>query len=155
MCAARVLQAAPVSCRRVSAPVDQSFLEGTFDHLYGLRITAVSPDEVCGEVVIGPQHLQPAGLVHGGVLLAMAESLTSMATHAAVMADGQAAIGMSQQTTFMRPFRHGTISARGLPRHRGRSTWIWDVEFTDDAERVCALSRVTVAVRPMPDSQPR
>jgi uncharacterized protein (TIGR00369 family) len=44
----------------------------------------------------------------------------------------------------------GTVHAQGTPRHRGRTTWVWDVEFTDDGGRVCALSRVTLAVRPAP-----
>jgi 1,4-dihydroxy-2-naphthoyl-CoA hydrolase len=40
------------------------------------------------------------------------------------------------------------VHAEGTPRHRGRTSWIWDIDFTDDEGRVCAMTRVTIAVRP-------
>jgi 1,4-dihydroxy-2-naphthoyl-CoA hydrolase len=42
------------------------------------------------------------------------------------------------------------VHAEARPRHRGRTTWIWDVDLSDDEGRVCAVSRVTIAVRPLP-----
>jgi len=87
-------------------------------------------------------------LVHGGVLASIAESLASVGTAVAVHETGSHATGMSNYTTFMRPLLQGTIHADARPRHRGRTTWIWDIEFTDDAGTVCAVSRVTIAVRP-------
>jgi uncharacterized protein (TIGR00369 family) len=59
---------------------------------------------------------------------------------------------MSNQTSFLRPITAGTIHAEARCRHRGRTTWVWDVDFTDDEGRLCALSRVTIAVRPIPAS---
>jgi uncharacterized protein (TIGR00369 family) len=50
----------------------------------------------------------------------------------------------------MRPITEGHVNAVARTRHRGRTTWVWDVEITDDAERLCALVRMTVAVRPAP-----
>ena len=58
------------------------------------------------------------------------------------------ALGMSNSTTFLRPVTEGTVTAVGQPIHRGRTTWIWDLRFTDDRERLVAVSRMTVAVRP-------
>jgi uncharacterized protein (TIGR00369 family) len=56
-------------------------------------------------------------------------------------------MGLSNQTSFLRPITEGTIHATARPRHRGRTTWVWEVDFHDDAERLCALSRMTIAVR--------
>ena len=56
-------------------------------------------------------------------------------------------VGQSNHTSFLRPMSEGTIHAVARRRHRGRTTWIWDVEMTDDEGRLCALSRVTIAVR--------
>jgi uncharacterized protein (TIGR00369 family) len=64
-----------------------------------------------------------------------------------VAADGKIGLGMSNYSTFLRPIEAGTIHAVAVRRHRGRTTWVWDVEMTDDAERLCAVSRVTIAVR--------
>lgn len=126
--------------------VEATTLPG-FDSLYGLELLAVEPDEVRGRVVVRPEILQPFGLVHGGVYASMAESLASVGTAAVVHDRGMAVMGMSNSTTFLRSIADGVIHAVGRARHRGRTTWVWDVEVTDDAGRVCALSRVTIAVR--------
>jgi uncharacterized protein (TIGR00369 family) len=80
----------------------------------------------------------------------MAEALASLATFVAVAPEGKAAMGMSNATTFMRPITEGTVHAVGRRRHRGRTTWVWDVDFTDDAGRLCATTRMTIAVRDLP-----
>jgi 1,4-dihydroxy-2-naphthoyl-CoA hydrolase len=90
---------------------------------------------------------QPYGIVHGGAYAAAAESLASAATFVAVRDQGMLAMGQSNHTSFLRPVSEGTIHANGTARHRGRTSWVWEVEFTDDQGRLCALSRVTMAVR--------
>ncbi len=60
------------------------------------------------------------------------------------------AVGLSNSTSFMRPVSEGTVHAEARRRHRGRTTWVWDVDFTDDEGRLCASSRVTMAIRPTP-----
>ena len=122
--------------------------EGTFDAHYGLEILDYAEDEVRGQLVVQPHHKQGAGLLHGGVLASMAEALASLATFVAVAPEGKAALGMSNATTFMRPITEGHVNAVARPRHRGRTTWVWDVEISDDQGRTCALIRMTVAVRP-------
>jgi uncharacterized protein (TIGR00369 family) len=94
--------------------------------------------------------LQPMGIVHGGVYATLAEGMTSEATFHAVYPDGNIAVGMSNQTSFLRPISGGTIHAEARRRHKGRTTWLWEVDFTDDEGRLCALTRVTIAVRPAP-----
>ncbi len=56
-------------------------------------------------------------------------------------------MGLSNQTSFLRPITQGTIHAKAIRRHRGRTTWVWEVEVTDDEGRLCVLTRMTVAVR--------
>jgi len=124
--------------------------EGTFDAHYGLEILDYGEDEVRGQLVVQPHHKQGAGLLHGGVLASMAEALASLSTFVAVAPEGKAAMGMSNATTFMRPITEGTVHAVGRRRHRGRTTWVWDVDFTDDAGRLCATTRMTIAVRDLP-----
>jgi uncharacterized protein (TIGR00369 family) len=90
---------------------------------------------------------QPYGLVHGGVYASIAESLASFGTGVAVYPEGKLAVGLSNQTSFLRPITEGTIHATATRRHRGRTTWVWEVEIFDDAGRLCVLTRMTVAVR--------
>ena len=121
-----------------------------FDALYGLEILDVADDLVSARVAVRDELRQPFGLVHGGVLAAIAEAVASIGTAAAVAPAGEAPMGLSNSTSFLRPVVEGTIHGRALRRHRGRTTWIWDVEISDDAGRICALSRMTIAVRPAP-----
>ena len=122
-------------------------LEG-FDRLYGLEVLETGDELARAQVKVRDELLQPAGLVHGGVFASIAESLTAQATSRAVREGGMTAQGLSSQTSFMRPIVGGTIHATARRRHRGRTTWVWEVDITDDEDRLCALVRMTVAVRP-------
>ena len=130
--------------RSVATPVD--FPVG-FDRLYGLEVLDVGEEEIRAQVKVRDELRQPTGLVHGGVFASIAESIASLATGVAVMRDGKTAQGMSNQTSFLRPILDGTIHAVARRRHRGRTTWVWEVDITDDEGRLCALVRMTVAVR--------
>ena len=118
-----------------------------FDGLYGLDVLEWSDEEVRARVVVEDHHKQPAGLVHGGVFASMAEAMASLATHFSVQGEGKSAQGLSNHTSFLRPILGGTIHAVGRRRHRGRTTWLWEVEITDDDGRLCALVRMTIAFR--------
>jgi 1,4-dihydroxy-2-naphthoyl-CoA hydrolase len=93
---------------------------------------------------------QPFGLVHGGVYSAVAETVASAMTHAAVAEEGMVAMGQSNSANFLRPVTAGRVHATGRVIHRGRTTWVWDVDCTDDEDRLAAVVRVVIAVRPQP-----
>ena len=111
------------------------------------ELLAADDEEVRARVPVRDELRQPMGLVHGGVFASIAESMASIATWMAVQDDGKAAHGMSSQTSFLRPIVDGTIHAVARRRHKGRTTWVWEVDVSDDQERLCALVRTTVAVR--------
>jgi 1,4-dihydroxy-2-naphthoyl-CoA hydrolase len=121
--------------------------EQTLDGTLGMELLEVTPDRVRGRLEVTDKVKQPYGLVHGGVFCAMAESLASVATAGAVYDDGMIAVGLSNHTSFMRPATSGYVHGEGRPRHRGRSTWVWELDFTDDDGHLCAIARVTMAVR--------
>jgi len=123
-------------------PLDQSF-----DALYGLEVLESSEELVRAQVRVRDEIKQPMGLVHGGIYAAIAESITSSATALTVFPEGKTAQGLSNQTSFLRPITRGTIHAEARRRHRGRTTWVWEVEIADDEGRLCALVRMTIAVR--------
>jgi 1,4-dihydroxy-2-naphthoyl-CoA hydrolase len=122
-----------------------------FDRLYGLELLACSDTEVRAQATVRDELKQPAGLVHGGVYASMAEAMASLATALGVAEGGDTAMGLSNMTSFLRPITAGTVHARATRIHRGRTTWVWDVRFSDDADHTCAVTRMTIAVRPAPD----
>ena len=125
-------------------------IEETLDGTLGIEILEAGDEHARSRVPVGNHLKQPYGLVHGGVYATMAESLASIATAMAVQPDGNIAVGLSNHTSFMRPVLEGHVNAAARRVHRGSTTWIWEVELTDDQGRLCALSRVTMAVRPAP-----
>jgi 1,4-dihydroxy-2-naphthoyl-CoA hydrolase len=118
-----------------------------FDRLYGLQMLECGEREARARIEVRDELKQPAGLLHGGVLASIAESLTSLATAIVVLPEGQAAMGLSNHTSFLRPVTEGFVEAQATRLHRGRSTWVWDVRFSDDEGRLCAVTRMTIAVR--------
>ena len=115
-----------------------------YEALIGLEVDAAEPEEARGRVRVVNGVKQPAGLVHGGIYPSLAESLATRAMAEAVAP--ATAVGYSSQTSFLRPVLAGQVHAAGRPRHRGRSTWVWEFEITDDEGRLCALVRMTVGV---------
>jgi 1,4-dihydroxy-2-naphthoyl-CoA hydrolase len=122
-----------------------------YDSLYGLELVSCTDTEVRARVTVREELKQPAGLIHGGVYASMAESMTSLATALAVYQSANTAMGLSNNTSFLRPITAGVVHAVATRIHRGRTTWVWDVRFSDDDERTCAVTRMTIAVRPLPD----
>jgi uncharacterized protein (TIGR00369 family) len=111
----------------------------------GIELLEAEGDVARGRIEVAEGHLQPYGIVHGGTYAALAETVASAAT--AMNVFPSLAIGMSNNSTFLRPVGEGHIEARATTRHRGRTTWVWDVQMTGADGRLCAFSTVTVAVR--------
>jgi uncharacterized protein (TIGR00369 family) len=118
--------------------------EHGFDSLYGLQIHERGDGRVRAEVKVHERMTQPQGRVHGGVYAALAESLAMLGTE---VDRGAQAIPESSQITFLRPVTAGALHAAACALHCGRTTWVWEVEITDDQGELCALARMTVALR--------
>lgn len=125
-------------------------VEDTLVGALGFELLELGEKRATGRFEVTARVRQPMGIVHGGAYAALAESVVSHATAQAVAADGMVAMGQSNHTSFLRPVTEGTVHADARVRHRGQSSWVWEVDFTDDEGRLCALSRVTLAVRPAP-----
>ncbi len=123
-------------------PIDESY-----PGLYGLRIVEATEDRIEAKVAVRDEIKQALGIVNGGVYASMAEDMASLATAAVVYRDQKLAVGLSNHTSFLRPITAGTVHGEGVAVHRGRTTWLWEIRFTDEAGRLCALSRVTIAIR--------
>jgi 1,4-dihydroxy-2-naphthoyl-CoA hydrolase len=123
-----------------------------FDARYGLEVVS---DDVEGEgVVRGRVQVRDAllteqGVVHGGVFAAAAEALASRGTAMSVLPKGFMAMGQSNDTNILDLVSEGVIHVEARVASRGEDAWVWTVDARDEDGRACALSRVTVAVRPL------
>jgi uncharacterized protein (TIGR00369 family) len=121
--------------------------EQGFDALYGLELTECTDELARGRLEVREELRQPGGLVHGGVYGAIADALAVRGTTAGVSGDNMRAVSLASQLTVLHPVESGTVHGTATRRHRGRTTWVWEVELADDAGRVCVAGRVTVSVR--------
>jgi 1,4-dihydroxy-2-naphthoyl-CoA hydrolase len=122
-------------------------VERTLIGTLGIEVIEVTDDVIRGRIPVEDRIRQPYGIVHGGAMSTIAESLTSMGTAQGVLAEGKIAMGQEINASFMRPISSGHVNALARVRRRGRTAWNWDVEITDDEGRLCALLRATIAVR--------
>jgi uncharacterized protein (TIGR00369 family) len=90
---------------------------------------------------VGPQHLQPYGIVHGGVYCSVVEASASIGAALWYGERGQV-VGAANNTNFLRAVREGRLVATATPVHRGRSQQLWQVEVLDDADRLVARGEV-------------
>ncbi len=112
------------------------------DAVLGLKITSVTLTEIEAELEVGPQHLQPYGLVHGGVYASIVETLGSVGAAVNAAMNGRNAVGLENSTSFLRGVREGTLKARAVPLSRGRRTQVWEVTICGDDGKVAATGRL-------------
>lgn len=115
-----------------------------FDGVLGLTITSATADEVIATLEVQPQLLQPYGLLHGGVLCSVVETLGSVGG-ATWFGDRGHVVGTSNHTNFLRAVREGVLTAVATPIHRGRTQQLWTVDIRDDQSRLVAKGELRVA----------
>jgi 1,4-dihydroxy-2-naphthoyl-CoA hydrolase len=130
--------------------VEGSVPNSNFDLLLGTEWLDDDPEHARARAPLRDQLRQPFGLLHGGVMSSLVESVCSRSTALAVAAEGKVAVGQSIAVNFVRPITAGTAEVRARARHRGRTTWVWEAEVLDSEERLCAQAQMTIAVRPRP-----
>jgi 1,4-dihydroxy-2-naphthoyl-CoA hydrolase len=131
---------------------DSHGLVSHFDALIGTEWLDDDPEHARVRVAMRDELRQPVGLLHGGVISSLVESVCSRATALAVLDEGMMAMGQSIGVNFIRPVTEGHAEVQAKARHRGRTTWVWEAEVRDASGRLCALAQMTVAVRPIPKS---
>ncbi len=119
---------------------------GGFNDSLGLRFVTATPDAYTAELDIEDRHLQPYGLVHGGVYAAMIETLCSTGAALTVWGEGKNTVGLENATCFLRAVRSGRLKCTARPLFVGRRTHVWEAEIHDDQERLIATGRVRVMV---------
>jgi uncharacterized protein (TIGR00369 family) len=115
-----------------------------FFKLLGISIEEAGPDRVVLSLDVGPEHLQPYGVTHGGVHCSLVESAASIGGHLWIQDAklGSGVVGVANSTDFLRASRGGRLVATATPIHRGRSQQLWSVEITDAAGKLISRGQV-------------
>jgi 1,4-dihydroxy-2-naphthoyl-CoA hydrolase len=120
-------------------------MSGGWAQANNLRFVSITDEECIAEVTVAEQHLQPYGIVHGGVHCGVVETLCSIGAMVAATERGHkgGVVGLENHTSFIRATRTGaTLRARATPITRGRTTQVWEAQIVDEDDKVVASGRV-------------
>ena len=126
--------------------INQRFNQGNVNGLLGVRVTAVGDDFLEGEMPVDERHVQPFGIIHGGVSVVLAETLGSLAS---VMCcePGLGAVGLEVNANHLRPVPKGqVVRARCTPVRLGRTVHVWNIELRREDGELSCVSRLTTAI---------
>lgn len=131
--------------RSLSVAEINSLVKGTMVSHLGMTCIALGDDTVTATMPVDGRTTQPYGLLHGGASATLAETLASISATLA-LEENQVAVGVEINASHIRQVRSGVVTGVARPLHIGRRIHLWQVEITDDAERLVCVSRVTLTV---------
>jgi 1,4-dihydroxy-2-naphthoyl-CoA hydrolase len=127
----------------------KKFLEGDQSHFsrhIGLKITSYSTEKIEGEITTEPHHSNRAGLMHGGAIMTMADTMGGVGT-TANLPEGSATVTIESKTNFFSGIPIGdTARAECTPLHRGRTTMVWQTRITRGDGKLAAIVTQTQLV---------
>ena len=115
---------------------------GGFNRTMGLAFIKATNAEVIGELTIAEQHLQPYGIVHGGVHAGLVEAACATGAAVDAIAHGRSVVGLENSTSFIRAARSGKLRVTARPVTRGRRTQVWEATVVGDDGKTLASGRV-------------
>ena len=125
-------------------PMESAFLQAA-----GLHITRMDPNRVEGFIDAGAEHHTPWGIVHGGLYTTAVESAASLGASLAVQPQGRFAVGVNNQTDFLRPHVSGRLTVTATPIQQGRMLQLWLVELTNEQGKLVARGQLRLANQPL------
>ncbi|WP_127105704.1 hotdog fold thioesterase [Pararhodobacter zhoushanensis] len=126
--------------------------QGTANAHMGIEITEAGPDYLVGRMPVDERTKQPAGILHGGASVLLAETLASWAGNFVIDAAAQSVVGQEINANHLRPGLGGWVTGITRPIHIGKRSQVWETHITDEAGKLVCISRMTLAVidRPVP-----
>ncbi len=115
------------------------------DHL-GIEFLEAGDNWLRARMPVDNRTRQPAGVLHGGASVVLAETLASTAAYFSLDASSQYCVGLEINANHIRSAREGYVYGRATPLHMGRSTQVWEIRITDDAGAIVCISKCTMAI---------
>ncbi len=112
----------------------------------GIRYTEVGEDYLKAVMPVDARTKQPAGILHGGASVALAETLGSTGANLMVDRQQKLCVGLDINANHVRAMRSGQVTGTARPLHIGKTTQVWEIKITNDEEKLVCVSRITLAV---------
>lgn len=118
--------------------------------LLGIEFTEVGEDYICATMPVDERTHQPAGILHGGASVVLAETLGSIAAYMCIDPAKHIAVGLEVNANHLRPVSSGLVKGICKPLHIGGKTQVWEIKMYNDKGKMNCISRLTVAILPKP-----
>ncbi|WP_113638126.1 hotdog fold thioesterase [Nubsella zeaxanthinifaciens] len=118
--------------------------------LLGIEFTEVGADYLVATMPVDERTHQPAGILHGGASVVLAETLGSIASYMCINPDKHIAVGLEVNANHIRPVSSGLVKGICKPLHIGAKTHLWEIKLYTDKGKMNCVSRLTVAILPKP-----
>lgn len=112
----------------------------------GIEITEIGPDYLKGRMPVDARTRQPAGVLHGGMSVVLAETLGSWAASLTVDPEKHHCVGQEINANHIRAAADGWVHGTARPVHLGRTTQVWEIRIHNEADKLVCISRLTIAV---------
>lgn len=119
------------------------------EHL-GIEILELGNNFISGKMPVDQRTIQPAGILHGGASVLLAETLGSLASSLMVDPEKMMAVGMEINANHLKPVTSGWVTGKATILHQGKSTHIWSIEIRNESQKLICISRLTMAIIPKP-----
>lgn len=124
----------------------QKACEKTMCEHLGMVFTEVGDDFLVAKMPVDHRTIQPAGLLHGGASVALAESLGSIASLLCIKSENKMPVGVEINANHLKAVRSGFVTGKVTAIRRGQTTHVWNIEIRNDEGDLCCVSRLTVMV---------
>ncbi|OLQ85847.1 esterase [Vibrio panuliri] len=125
--------------------LNQTSQNTLIEHLH-IKYSQLGDDYICATMPVCHFTHQPLGMLHGGASVVLAETLGSVAANFCVTEDSYC-VGLDINANHVRAMRSGTVTGKATPIHLGVSTQVWQINITDERDRLVCTSRLTIAVK--------
>jgi len=116
--------------------------------LLEIEFTEIGADFLTAKMPVNERTHQPAGILHGGASVVLAETVGSVASYLIIDPKKYLAVGLEVNANHLRPVKSGFVTAICKPIHIGAKTHVWDIRISDDRGKLNCVSRLTVAIIP-------
>jgi 1,4-dihydroxy-2-naphthoyl-CoA hydrolase len=120
--------------------------EKTMAEWIGMEFTELGEDFLRARMPVDHRTTQPLGVVNGGAYCVLAETTGSMAANLCLDREKYVALGLDINANHVRSAAKGYVHGTAKPIHLGRTTQVWEIRITDDDDKLCCISRLTMAV---------
>ncbi|UAX42988.1 hotdog fold thioesterase [Pasteurella canis] len=124
--------------------MNQLSQQSAIEHL-GIKFSAQGDDWLEATMPVDQRTVQPMGFLHGGLSVALAETIGSMAGFCCIN-ENQAVLGLDINANHLRPVKKGVVTAKATPVHLGKKIQVWQIHITDQQNKLCCIARLTLSV---------